>query len=163
MRDIDPHWLRATFDLARRARERGDTPCGSLLVDAGGNLLQEGEDTDITQNDVTAHAELNVVREAARRFGPEVLAAATLYTSTEPCAMCAGAIYWSGVRRVVFGASLAKLHDVFGHASDGPALLVPCRDVFERGTQRVEVVGPVLEDEAVQLHGDPSTQPDRRA
>lgn len=163
MTDADLHWLRATFDLAHRARSRGDTPCGSVLVDAGGNLLLEGEDTDSTQNDITGHAELNVVREAARRFGPEVLAVATLYTSTEPCAMCAGAIYWSGVRRVVFGARIARLHEVFGQASDGPALLVPCHDIFERGTQRVEVVGPVLEDEAIQVHVDPATQPENPA
>ncbi len=163
MTDADLRWLRATFDLAHRARGRGDTACGSLLVDAGGNLLLEGEDTDKTQNDVTAHAELNVVREAARRFTLEVLAAATLYTSTEPCAMCAGAIYWSGIRRVVFGAGLARLHEVFGHTSDGSALLVPCRDVFARGTSRVEVVGPLLEDEAIRLHADPASQPGNTA
>ncbi len=158
MTDADLHWLRVTLDLARRARDRGDTPCGSLLVDAGGKLLLEGEDTDITQNDITGHAEVNVVREAARRFGPEVLATATLYTSTEPCAMCAGAIYWSGVRRVVFGARAARLHELFGHVSGGNVLLVPCRDVFEHGTHRVEVIGPLLEEEAIQVHVDPATK-----
>src|SRR5690606_6869309 len=112
---------------------RGDTACGSVLVDSGGKLLVEGEDTDTTQNDIAGHAELNVVREAARRFAPEVLANATLYTSTEPCAMCAGAIYWSGVRRVVFGARIARLHELFGGSSEQPALLVPCRDVFDGG------------------------------
>ena len=152
MTDADLHWLRATFDLARRASDRGDTPCGSLLVDAGGNLLLEGEDTDITQNDINGHAELNVVREAARRFGPEVLAAATLYMGTEPCAMCSGASYWSGVRRVVFGARVTRLHELFGRSSKGSALLVPCRDVLESGTQPVEVIGPMLEDEVIQVH-----------
>lgn len=160
MTDADLHWLRVTFELARRAHGRGDTACGSLLVDVGGNLLWEGEDTDVTLDDIAGHAELNVVREGARRFTAAVLASATLYTSTEPCAMCAGAIYWSGVRRVVFGASLARLHEMFGDSSEQPALLIPCRDVFERGTQLVEVVGPMLEDEAIQVHIDASTQAD---
>jgi tRNA(Arg) A34 adenosine deaminase TadA len=103
-------------------------------------------------NDITGRAQLNVVREAARRFGPEVLAAATLYMSTEPCAMCSGAIYWSGVRRVVFGARAARLHELFNRSSEGSALLVPCRDVLESGTQPVEVIGPILEDEAIEVH-----------
>lgn len=64
--------------------------------------MPEAENTVVTEHDVTGHAELNLVRRASMRFEVETLEGVTLYTSTEPCAMCSSAIYWSGIGRVVY-------------------------------------------------------------
>jgi tRNA(Arg) A34 adenosine deaminase TadA len=106
--------LRAAIDLARRSRHRGNHPFGALLADAAGTVLAEAENTVVTEHDVTGHAETNLVRIASRRFGRADLRSCTLYTSTEPCAMCSGAIYWSGIGRVVYGLSEAGLRELTG-------------------------------------------------
>lgn len=83
----------------------GNHPFGALLVDADGNVVLEAENTVVTERDCTGHTESNLMRMANARFNPEFLRRRTLYTSTEPCAICAGAIYWGNVRRVVFALS----------------------------------------------------------
>jgi tRNA(Arg) A34 adenosine deaminase TadA len=102
------HLLRA-IELARRSREKGNHPFGSLLVDSSGDVVLEAENTVLTGHDVTGHAELNLVRAASKQLDVEVLRGSTLYTSTEPCAMCSSAIYWSGIGRVVYALSSEQL------------------------------------------------------
>ncbi len=75
-----------------------------------------------------------------------------MYTSAEPCAMCAGAAYWVGLGRVVYGLSERSLKDLTGNHPENPTLDLPCRIVFDAGQRKVEVVGPLLEDEAAALH-----------
>jgi tRNA(Arg) A34 adenosine deaminase TadA len=104
------------------------------------------------KGDATGHAELEAVRTASPARPPETLRAATLYSSTEPCAMCAGAIYWSGVGRVVYGLSEARLLALTGSHPENPTLALPCREVFARGQRAIEVIGPLLEDEAAAGH-----------
>jgi tRNA(adenine34) deaminase len=148
----DERWLRAAFELARRARACGDEPYGAVLVDPAGELLLEAANTIVTARDVTGHAETNLVRAASARFAPEVLARCTLYASTEPCAMCAGAIYWSGIGRLVFGLSNARLYgEVLDPEACAHGLRLACREVLVHGGRRVEVVGPLLEDEAAAI------------
>jgi tRNA(Arg) A34 adenosine deaminase TadA len=106
----------------------------------------------VTGHDSTGHAELNLVRAAAARFEPEQLAACTLYTSTEPCAMCAGAIFWSGIGRVVFALSSATLGEIVQDPTGAWTLAVSCRDVFDRGGRTIDVMGPVIEDQARVVH-----------
>jgi tRNA(Arg) A34 adenosine deaminase TadA len=147
----DERWLRRSFELARAAAARGDEPYGAVLVDAEGRLLAEADNTVATTRDVTGHAETNLVRRIAGRFDPATLAGATLYASAEPCAMCAGAVYWAGIGRVVFGLSNARLcGEVLGAAAPdrGEGLHMSCREVLARGDRRAAVEGPVLEDEA---------------
>ena len=146
----DARWLRASFELARQAAARGDQPYGAVLVDAAGAAaLLEAGNTQVTGGDPLGHAEINLVRRLGG-IDPGRLAAATLYASTEPCAMCAGAVYWSGVGRVVFGLSNARLYgEVLG--DDPAALRLPSRHVFAAGERRVEVVGPLLGDEAAAI------------
>jgi tRNA(Arg) A34 adenosine deaminase TadA len=80
------------------------------------------------------------------------LRAATLYSSAEPCAMCAGAAYWVGVGRVVYALSETSLYALTGAHPENPTLALPCRDVFAAGQRVIEVVGPLLEAEAAVPH-----------
>lgn len=97
--------------------------------------------------DPTKHAESNLVSLAAEKLDAQTLAESILYTSTEPCSMCTGTIYWSGVRTVVFGCSVQTLE-----ALAGKSISISCREIFERAAKRVEVIGPVLENEAIAVH-----------
>ena len=85
-------------------------------------------------------------------YAPELLARCTMYTSAEPCAMCAGASYWTGVGRVVYGLSERRLKQITGNHPENPTLDLPCRTVYESGQRQVEVIGPLLEDEAAVVH-----------
>jgi tRNA(Arg) A34 adenosine deaminase TadA len=146
MEEHDQKHLRAAIALARAAGARGDGPYGAVLVDPEGVVVLEGQNTTVTERDCTGHAETNVVRAAGRRFTPEQLAGYTLYASAEPCAMCAAAIYLSGVGRVVFAASAAGMAAATGQPRE---LALDCRDVLAHGRRLVKVAGPLLEEEAL--------------
>src|SRR5438309_4622141 len=103
-------------------------------------------------HDATAHAERLIATQACITQEPEVLRQATLYSSAEPCAMCAGAIYWSGIGRLVYGLSERRLRMLTGNHPENPTLDLPCRDVFASGQRATEVVGPLLENEAAAVH-----------
>ena len=90
--------------------------------------------------------------QACTTVSPDILEHATLYSSAEPCAMCAGAIYWAGIGRLVYGLSEHRLRIVTGDHPENPTLDLPCREVFESGQRVTEVLGPLLEDEAEALH-----------
>ena len=147
-----PAFLRRSFDVARRAREHGNHPFGALLVGPDGAVLLECENGYLPARDMTAHAERLLATEASRKFGPELLAGCTLYSSAEPCAMCAAAAYWAGIGRVVYALSERRLKELIGAHPENPTLDLPCRTVFAAGQRRVEVVGPLLEDEGAALH-----------
>ncbi|HVK11996.1 MAG TPA: nucleoside deaminase [Gemmataceae bacterium] len=152
MTEIDVNFLRASFAVARRARDRGNFPFGAVLVDATGAVLLEGENTQLTDRECTGHAELNLLREATARYDPDTLAGCTLYASAEPCPMCAGAIYWCRVGRLVFGLGAYQLCEITGDNPANPPLLMRCTEVFARGTRRIVVRGPALEREAAEVH-----------
>jgi tRNA(Arg) A34 adenosine deaminase TadA len=138
--------------VARRARRNGNHPFGAILVDAAGTVLLEVENSYLPDRDMTAHAERLLATRASKQFAPEFLADCTLYTSAEPCAMCAGAIYWVGIGRVVYGLSERRLKVMTGAHGENPTLDLPCRAVFAAGQRSIEVIGPLLEDEAAALH-----------
>src|SRR5512133_604502 len=142
--------LRRAIFLAASARAHGNQPFGSLLADENGQILLEAENTINTASDATGHAETNLVRLASQKFPAEVLAKTTLYTSTEPCPMCSGAIFWSGIGRVVYALSEDGLYAMTGDSPE--SLKLPCREVFARAGRPVEVIGPLLEDEALKVH-----------
>jgi tRNA(Arg) A34 adenosine deaminase TadA len=148
----DAHFLRRSFEVARRSLAHGNHPFGAVLVDPDGHVLIEAENGYMPARDGTAHAERLAATEACRTLGPDIRARATLYSSTEPCAMCAGAIYWAGIGRVVYGLSERRLREITGDHPDNPTLDLPCREVFGRGQRPTEIVGPLLEDEAEALH-----------
>jgi tRNA(Arg) A34 adenosine deaminase TadA len=150
MNESDLQHLRTAIALAWRAREHGNHPFGAVLVDDQNQVVLQAENTVVTERDCTGHAETNLMRQASQRFSPEQLATYTLYTSTEPCAMCAGAIHWGKVRRVVYALSANALSTIVGPSPDH--LLLPCREVFARSQRPVEVLGPALEAEAKAVH-----------
>ena len=136
----DEHWMRQALALAERAqREDDEIPVGALVVDAAGNLVGEGWNRNIAENDPSAHAEIVAMRRAGAALGNHRLVGCTLYVTLEPCAMCAMAMIHARVARVVYGATDPKT----GAAGSVFDLLAD-----PRHNHRVEVLGGVLGDEA---------------
>jgi tRNA(Arg) A34 adenosine deaminase TadA len=150
----DIAFLRRAFEVARQARRRGNHPFGALLVDRDGRVLVETENGFLPDRDRTGHAERLLATQAGKTLDAPTLAASTLYSSAEPCAMCAGAIYWAGIGRVVYGLGEPRLKQITGDHAENPTLDLPCRTVFAAGQRPTEVVGPLIEDEAAALHED---------
>ena len=136
----DEHWMRQALALAERAqREDDEIPVGALIVDAAGNLVGEGWNRNIAENDPSAHAEIVAMRRAGAALGNHRLVGCTLYVTLEPCAMCAMAMIHARVARVVYGATDPKT----GAAGSVFDLLAD-----PRHNHRVEVLGGLLGDEA---------------
>jgi tRNA(Arg) A34 adenosine deaminase TadA len=150
MESTDVLFLRRAIAISQRARDHGNHPFGALLVDANQQVILEAENTVVTEQDCTGHAETNLMRLASRQIPPDVLASCTLYSSAEPCVMCAGAIHWGNVRRLVYGVGAASFDTIVGPTAS--QLRMPCREVFARSSQPIEVIGPALEDEALAVH-----------
>jgi len=143
----DIELLRETMRIAEESRDAGNHPFGALLAGPDGAVLIRSGNTFAADRGV-GHAEMNVAREAALRFAPAFLEGCTLVTSVEPCCMCSGGAYWAGIGRVVYGMTEKRLAELIG---DNPANLtidLPCRQVFDAGQRRIEVVGPFAELEA---------------
>ncbi len=148
----DAEGLRLAFAVAERSRAEGNHPFGAVLAGPDGTLLlEQGNGFASSGGDMTAHAESLLASAASQRFGAARLAGCTVYVSAEPCAMCAGAIYWAGIGRVVYGQSEQDLRRRTGNHAENPTLDLPCRTVLAAGQRRVEVVGPLLEEEAARL------------
>jgi tRNA(Arg) A34 adenosine deaminase TadA len=148
----DETYLRRAFDVAKRAHANGNHPFGAILVDDKGSVLIESENGFMPDRDMTAHAERLLATAASKAHDPAFLAHCTIYASAEPCAMCAGAIYWAGIGRVVFGLTERALKQFTANHEENPTLDLPCRTVFAAGQRRVEVIGPMLAEEAAALH-----------
>lgn len=129
--------LRRAIELAVQARADGNPPFGSLLVGPDGEVLAEERNTTVSDRDITAHPELKLARWAARELAPEVAARTTMYTSCQPCGMCAGAIERSGLGRVVFALSTEQLDELKPGGGfpavpqEGPALYREARAAVE--------------------------------
>jgi len=143
LKDTDLKHLRTAIEVAQKAREHGNHPFGAILADENDQVLLEAENTVVTERDCTGHAETNLMRLATQHFPLEKLATCTLYTSTEPCAMCAGAIHWGNVRRVVYALGEPEFYELAGPSPD--RLLLPCREVFSRSQRPVNVDGPATQ------------------
>lgn len=144
--------VRAAVRLAGLAKARGDDPFGAVLVDGSGTRIAEAMNTLATGRDPTGHAEMNLVRAVSSRPSRMELGGCTLYASAEPCPMCSGAIYWCGVGRVVYAVGHERVYALLG---GGDALPIGCREILARGSRRVDVVGPVLEEEGAAVFGSP--------
>lgn len=138
--------LRQSVTLSMQSRQAGHHPFAALVADAQGNVVASAmNDSTPPHGDPTRHAELVACAQAARLLEPAQLRQCTLYTSAEPCCMCAGAVYWCGIGRVVYALSEHELLQLTGAHAENPTFALPCREVFARGQRAVEVIGPVTE------------------
>jgi tRNA(adenine34) deaminase len=150
--DTDGIYLRQAIAWSRTARARGNRPFGAVVIGADGELLAEAYCNTAETGDCTGHAETNAVRQLSPVVGREALAQATLYSSAEPCVMCAGAIFWSGIGRVVFGIDAARLRVFRGERAEQRDAELSCRDVFAASPPPIECIGPAMIEEASAPH-----------
>ncbi len=150
--DTDRDFLRRAFRLAEDAAAKGDRPFAAVIVDARGRVRAEATSVQRHMADITAHAELTAIRNSCNDMSRDDYAAATIYSSAEPCAMCAGAIYWANIGRLVFGVSEGRLRELRNTSMKNAALRMTCSEVLATGGHDTQIVGPVLEDEAVVAH-----------
>ncbi len=139
-------FIKQTYQLAKSAQEKGNHPFGALLA-LDNRVLFTAENSVITDHDITRHAEQKLVSKVAQELNSELLSRSILYTSTEPCAMCTGAIFWSGISQIVYGCSAVVLGEI-----TGGAFVVPCRELLKYGKRQINVIGPVLEDQGAAIH-----------
>jgi tRNA(Arg) A34 adenosine deaminase TadA len=143
MQSLDEQFLRQALALARQGREHGGDPFAALLV-IDGAVRQQSWDRSVEMSDPTFHAELSVISEYCRAQQQFALEGATLYTSSEPCPMCAGAIHWAGISRVVFSVSQAMIQQ-----RSGGRPKMDCAAIINAGHRQVEIVGPLLAEEGL--------------
>ena len=132
----DAYYMKKALEEARRAFEEDEIPVGAVVV-CGGRILARAHNLTETLTDVTAHAEMQAITAAANALGGKYLNECTLYVTVEPCVMCAGAIGWAQLGRLVYGAADEKR----GFRRFAPQALHP----------RTELVGGVMEEEAAEL------------
>lgn len=146
----DREAMRLAIAASREALDAGNNPYGAVLVSARGEVLHVAANRQNSDSDITAHAEVVLVREAAARLGAAALAGSVVYASGEPCAMCSGALYWAGVRRIVFAAPSEVMNKLFG----GEQLPIRCAEVLTGASRKVQVDGPLHCDDAVAVLRD---------
>ena len=127
--------------------KKGDLPYGAVIV-KDNKVVIRGYNTSQTDNDVSAHGEINALRAFTKKYGYslDTLSGYTLYTTCEPCPMCAAACVWAGVSQLVFGASTAQLIDLGTKQID-----ISCQTVVQKSFQEIKVVGGILADECLEL------------
>jgi len=145
----DEQLLHRAIELSQQARSAGNQPFGSLLVDAGGEILAQDVNTEITDNDITAHPELKLARWAGANLSEDEASKSSMYTSCEACAMCSGAIVTSGLGRVVFALSSPQLLELKGVSMQRVMRGI---DVLAGAEQHLVVEGPFLYEEAAAPH-----------
>ena len=152
LRKYDVQCLSEAIAISGESIRNGNHPFGAVLADSKGNIILRSQNSVATTKDATGHAETNLMRQASISYSREYLETCTIYSSAEPCVMCSGAIYWAGVKRLVYGLSEKKLFIMTGSDSTNETLQLPCKEVFRHGRRNIEVIGPLLEEEAVAVH-----------
>ena len=143
--------LRAANAAAQQAAEHGHHPFGAILVGPDDRTLMRQGNLDTMR-----HAETELARRAAAAYRPDFLWRCTLVTTFEPCAMCAGALYWANIGRLVYGVEEAKLLALTGDSAENPTMTLSSRTVLGSGQKTIEVHGPFpeIEDELIAPHRD---------
>jgi tRNA(Arg) A34 adenosine deaminase TadA len=144
--------LRRAIAESAKARESGTHPFAAILAGPDGEVLMVQHNAFMPDRDMTGHAERVLATKASIKYGQDFLRGCTMYTSAEPCAMCTGALYWAGFGRLVYGLSEHRMKSIIGSNPDNLTLDLPSRTVLAAGQREVEVIGPMLEDEAAAVH-----------
>jgi tRNA(Arg) A34 adenosine deaminase TadA len=139
-------FMQIAIQLSRQAVENGSHPFGALLV-KDGEIILEIENSVDSDHDCTQHAETKLVSQATKLYEGEFLSQCTLYSSTEPCPMCAGAIFWSGIRTLVYGCSAKTLTKYIG-----PSFFKCSTTDILTEASGIQIIGPTLEREAEKIH-----------
>ena len=142
MTELDLRLLRRTKEIAHESMERGNHPFGALLADKDGNVLME-QGNAFSEGGSAYHAETILLLKAAKTYSPEFLKSCTLYSNFEPCCMCTGALYWTNVGRLVFGATEKDLLKFTGDNEENPTFSLPSREVVSHGQKDIIIEGPV--------------------
>ena len=148
----DEDYVRLSIDVARKARAAGNHPFGAILVGPDGAVLMECGNTHGDTWRPHGARGTGADDEGEPGLHADFLSGCTMYVSAEPCAMCAGSAYWAGIGRVVFGLSEKALKDLIGPHPENLTMDLPCRTVLGAGQRKIEVVGPLLEEEARLVH-----------
>jgi tRNA(Arg) A34 adenosine deaminase TadA len=134
----DKTFLRRAIAIAANAVTLGDAPYGSLLAGADGTILAEAHNTVRRDDDITAHPELKLARWAARELDPDTAARTTMYTSCQPCTMCAGGLVRSGLGRVVYALSTEQLIELNPESGDWPTITHDGPALFDEARAPIE-------------------------
>ena len=145
-------FIRLAIKTASDAKDNGNLPFGCILVDPQGKVIFTAENSINTDCDCLAHAEINLIRAASKVHSHTYLQGCTIYTSDEPCPMCTSAIYWSGIGKLVYGLSKEKYYEIVGKDDPNWVFEMPVRALLDKGGRKLEVIGPLLEEEAAVLH-----------
>ncbi len=138
--------MKRALELAASSVRHGNHPFGAILV-IDNHIVLEAENTVLTEGDPTRHAEMNLVSTACRVLSAGEIEKSVLFTSTEPCAMCLGAIYWSGVKSVVYACPASDLQEIAGES-----LNCHSGKVYEDSVNPPRILGPLLKTQAVEQH-----------
>lgn len=144
-------FLQRALALAKESTEQGNLPFGCLLADNAGSILEEAGNTVNTDRNPIAHCELNLVQQMAGKYKAGFLENCTIYCSVEPCPMCTGAIYWSGIGRIVFALD-TNTYNAISQVEPAAMFEIPCQVIVEKGGRKVEVIGPALHKEAAAFY-----------
>jgi tRNA(adenine34) deaminase len=136
--------MQLAIDASERAITAGDMPFGATLVAPDGKVLLVAANNQNSAPDCTGHAEMVLVREGQKQLGLPALRGTTVYASGEPCAMCSGAMFWAGVKRVVFAASTAQIIEALGE----PILPMTSAQTLAGAMPAMQVDGPLMGDTA---------------
>jgi len=147
--DDDSAHMQAAIAASRQAVALGNMPFGATVVKEG-RRLQVSRNEQITSGDCMAHAEVVAVRDAVRVHGREALRGATVYASGEPCAMCCGTLFWAGITRVVYAATLDDISESLGD----PTLAINSRQLLATASPAGRVEGPFLREAAARVVQD---------
>ncbi|MCI5078419.1 nucleoside deaminase [Oricola sp.] len=143
--------LLAADAVARGAGQHGHHPFGAVLVGPDDEILMRQGNIDTLH-----HAETELARRAGAAYSPEFLWTCTLVSTFEPCAMCAGTLYWANIGRLVYGVEETKLLALTGDHEENPTMSLSCREVLATGQKKIDVHGPFpeIEDKLVAPHRD---------
>jgi tRNA(Arg) A34 adenosine deaminase TadA len=149
---VDDDFLVRALELAVQARKRGDHPFGALLV-VDGDIIAEARNRVVSDHDITAHAELMLVRQLEDRDRLHQFREGTVFASCEPCPMCVGAMFWAGVRRVVFALSHSRLNElVRPPGGESVGFIVSASEIGGAAMPPMSFDGPHRQDEAAKAH-----------